>query len=558
LPAILLTVSENSSTQLRVLADGDNTVGDLDLQGLGSVGWLSHVGLMRARNEDRFLVKTVWDGEFLLLLVADGAGGHEAGDAAAAASVSTFDELFPLEGDVPEEGDPRIWLHDAILLAHDRVVDLATSRVRPPASTLVGVLIEKASLCAWRFHVGDSRLYVRGLEGMVSQWTRDHNITNGLIDRGLSVDQAMKIADGGRLTQVVGGTSDISPEIHGPLALVPGQVLLLCSDGIYGHNEDPEILPSSMTPGFSAAAQLGSLEAGVLGGGAPDNLTAVLWQIDSNHEATLNRETLTNSMPSLSAEAIQSYIKERNLAEKGAPDEDDRPTDSNLLPEDAPTMDAIDAHVPTSLSSEEEDTLNTGSGLSESVPSARAVELVVTETHRAVGESARDTRTAFLLILCLFVVLFSTYTKVVGDMRGDRVATKAPPPPELLQEDAAPSVPVGDSELPEAEELPDTKEFQEDLELPGEPEFPDAEELPGDPELSDREVELPDVSTVQLPGEVELSGEPSQDGSVAPQSNSQSETELPGEPAVEDSVDLELPDPGPSVQGDLDGAPAEQ
>lgn len=552
MPAILLTVSENRSSQLHVLADGDNTVGDLDLQGLGSVAWLSHVGLMRARNEDRFLVKTVWDGAYLLLLVADGAGGHEAGDAAASASVTTFDEVFSLEGSVPEEGDPRIWLHDAILLAHDRVVDLATSRVRPPASTLVGVLIETASLCAWRFHVGDSRLYVRGLEGMVSQWTRDHNITNGLIDRGLSVEQAMKIADGGRLTQVVGGTSDISPEIHGPLALVPGQVLLLCSDGIYGHNEDPEILPLSMTPGFPAAAQLGSLEAGVLTGGAPDNLTAVLWQIDSSHRSTLNRETVTNSMPSLSAAAIQSYIKERNLAEKASSEEDERPTDFNLLPEDAPTMDAMDVHVPTVLSADEEDTLNTDSRPSEPGPSARAVDLVVTEAHQAVSDSARDTRTAFLLLLALGVVLFSFYTQAVGDMRGAQVATTASPPPELLQEDAAPSVPVGGSELPEVEELPDAKEPLEDPELPGEPEFPDGEELPGVPKLPDAASELPDDSDVELPGEAELPGEPSQDGSIAPQSNSQRETELPGEPAVEDSVDLELPDSGPSVQEDLD------
>jgi hypothetical protein len=387
---------------------------------------------------------------------------------------------------------------------------------------------------------------------MVSQWTRDHNITNGLIDRGLSVEQAMKIADGGRLTQVVGGTSDISPEIHGPLALVPGQVLLLCSDGIYGHNEDPEILPLSMTPGFPAAAQLGSLEAGVLTGGAPDNLTAVLWQIDSSHRSTLNRETVTNSMPSLSAAAIQSYIKERNLAEKASSEEDERPTDFNLLPEDAPTMDAMDVHVPTVLSADEEDTLNTDSRPSEPGPSARAVDLVVTEAHQAVSDSARDTRTAFLLLLALGVVLFSFYTQAVGDMRGAQVATTASPPPELLQEDAAPSVPVGGSELPEVEELPDAKEPLEDPELPGEPEFPDGEELPGVPKLPDAASELPDDSDVELPGEAELPGEPSQDGSIAPQSNSQRETELPGEPAVEDSVDLELPDSGPSVQEDLD------
>jgi serine/threonine protein phosphatase PrpC len=459
-------------------------------------------------------VKTLWDGEYLLLLVADGAGGHEAGDAAATASVETFDELLPSEGPVPVEGDPRIWLHDTILRAHERVVDLATSRIRPPASTLVGVLVELASLCAWRFHVGDSRLYVRGLEGMVSQWTRDHNITNGLIDRGLSVEQAMRIADGGRLTQVVGGTSDIEPEIHGPLELKPGQVLLLCSDGVYGHNEDPEILPAAMDPGLAAAERGHGLRDGVLAGEAPDNLTAVLWHIDLDVRATVERETVTNSMPSVSADAIKDYLAKRNLADLERTEGSEKATDPRLSPEDALTVGAMDVHVPTQPATgaddQEEDTLNTlamdslrrdRSADSEG-PSTSAVAAVAAAAEMAVYDSTRDTRSALLLVLGLVVMLVATYTTVVKDMRGDTVAESS----GLLSGGVPAAELPDDSEvLPEAE-LPDNSEVLPEAELPGSPELLPEDELPGEPAVEPSEdLELPDLEAVQPAG---LAAEP--------------------------------------------------
>ena len=495
--------------KFHVIADGNNTEGSLDLRGVGSVSWLTHVGHIRSRNEDRYLAKTLWDGAYLLLLVADGAGGHEAGDAAATASVETFDELLPSDGPVPSEGDPRIWLHDTIVEAHVRVVDLATSRIRPPASTLVGMLVELASLCAWRFHVGDSRLYVRGLEGMVSQWTRDHNITNGLIDRGLSVEQAMRIADGGRLTQVVGGTSDIEPEVHGPLALQAGQTVLLCSDGVYGHNENPEILPASMEPGGGAQERVIGLRDDVLGGGAPDNLTAILWQIDPYLEATAQRETVTNSMPSVSAEAIEAYIEQRNLADLASVAEDaERVTDSSLAPEDALTVGAMEALVPRPTeppaSEAEEDTLGTKemssltSRLSADDIEHTSASLAAASASMAQAscDAADDTRSALLLVLALVVVLGTTYTTVVSDMRGE---TSSPVPPAAALED-----------IPE---------------LPDEPQFDVAPDLPGPPESAVEE---------ELPG----SAEP------AP------EVELPGDPAVERTEDPELPDAAPDLRDD--------
>jgi len=526
-------VSAQAPSQIHVISDGSNTDGSLELPGVGSVSWVTHVGHLRSRNEDRFLAKTLWGGSYLLLLVADGAGGHEAGDAAASASVATFDELMSSEGPVPSEGDPRIWLHDTILTAHERVVDLATSRIRPPASTLVGVLVELESLCVWRFHVGDSRLYVRGLEGMVSQWTRDHNITNGLIDRGLSVAQAMRIADGGRLTQVVGGTSEIEPEIHGPLPLLPGQVLMLCSDGVYGHNENPEVLPAAMELGASSAERALELRDGVLAGDAPDNLTAILWQIDPEFRTLKSRETVTNSMPSLSTEAIQAHLEKRKSANLAQAKEVEESSAPSLAPEDALTVGAMEVLVPrdtaTSPGGLGEDTVNTPTSAPGAVVSPEAskrasasVAAASTAVDLAVHDAAQDTRSALVLVLGLVVVLVATYSTVVNDLRGGQVG----PAPEAVQLEAVP-------------ELPDQPEIEEAPELLGEPEIelPDA----ADPQLGADE-ELPDE---ELPG----SAETEDVGDEA------AEEELPGDPAVEQSGDFELPDTGPPPGGDLAPAP---
>jgi serine/threonine protein phosphatase PrpC len=300
--------------------------GHLEAQGLGTVAWVTDVGHVRGRNEDRLLVKSVWGGSWLLLLVADGAGGHDSGDKAAEQVVSTFHACFPAEGE-PPEGDADRWLNNAITRAHGNVRGLAEGQARPPASTVVGVLIERDSLCGWRFHVGDSRLYVRQPAGMVAQWTRDHNITNGLIDRGLPVAQALRIADGGRLTQVLGGVSDPEPEVLGPLKFDPGTVLLLCSDGVYGHNGDREVLIPVMKPeGGDVVQRAADLKQAVLDGDAPDNLTAVLWEVPADAVSVRDRETVTNSMRSVTAEDVEKALARKVRQQLGlGPGPDDVP-----------------------------------------------------------------------------------------------------------------------------------------------------------------------------------------------------------------------------------------
>jgi len=253
--------------------------GTLDAGVLGPVAWVTDVGHARKRNEDRLLVKRAFDGRFLLLVVADGAGGHTSGDKAAEMVVRTLDEVFRSDGPSPE-GPPAAWLNDVIMDIHEKVRGLAEGENRPPASTLVGLLIEEETLCGWRFHVGDSRLYGRRDDAAMMTWTRDHNITNGLIDRGLPAAQALKIAEGGKLTQVMGGGADPEPDIRGPFQLAGGDSFLICSDGVFGYNDDRDPLSDAIDPGNGPIEERAqALKAAVLAGDALDNLTAVLWDV---------------------------------------------------------------------------------------------------------------------------------------------------------------------------------------------------------------------------------------------------------------------------------------
>lgn len=276
---------ESSAADDSPIIDHD---GHLDAGSLGRVVWITDVGHARSRNEDRLLVTDAYGGRFLVLIVADGAGGHNRGDKAATTVVTSLAEMFRGQ-DEPPDGPPVRWLTELILASHEQVRGLAKGESRPPAATLVGLLIERETLCAWRFHVGDSRIYGRKGEGRCVPWTRDHNITNGLIDRGLPVAQAMKIAEGGKLTQVMGGGTEPEPEVQGPFQLEPRWSFLLCSDGVYGYNDDRNVIGPTMDPDVDLADRAISLKEAVLAGDALDNLTAVLWDVPADATAVRQR-----------------------------------------------------------------------------------------------------------------------------------------------------------------------------------------------------------------------------------------------------------------------------
>jgi serine/threonine protein phosphatase PrpC len=231
-------------------------------------GAATHVGKMRQLNEDHLLVRP----NVGLWAVADGMGGLEAGDLA---SHTIIEALETVEAPI----SAAALLADCetrIAAANSRLRVIAAERhVGMIGSTLVLLLAYKHHYAAvWS---GDSRIYrVRG--GEIEQITVDHSEVQALIDAGkLTPQEARTWPRRNVITRAIGVSDEPELELtQGPL--MPGDIFVLCSDGLTNHVEDHEILAAVA----EAAPQQGCdrLVALTLDRGATDNVTVVVVRYD--------------------------------------------------------------------------------------------------------------------------------------------------------------------------------------------------------------------------------------------------------------------------------------
>jgi PPM family protein phosphatase len=240
----------------------------------------SHVGQVREGNEDALLLKNS------VFAVADGMGGHLAGEIA---SATALEPVEALDGRVfPDATEAATALADAVVAANATVSRLATDNpsYRGMGTTLTAALIEGRRIHV--AHVGDSRAYLlRG--GQFSQLTDDHTLVQHLVDEGqITREEAAHHPQRSIITRAIG----VSPEVDVDsmtLELQPGDQLLLCSDGLTGVVDDHvigELLDTTADPDI-AVDQLVQL-ANEAGG--PDNITVVLLRYeDPDAEAVAPR-----------------------------------------------------------------------------------------------------------------------------------------------------------------------------------------------------------------------------------------------------------------------------
>lgn len=224
-------------------------------------------GKVRVRNEDAFLdcpQQGLW-------VVADGMGGHQGGDIASRMIVSSLAEL-PLQKTFDErlKGLSRClhWLNRR-MGQELTVIDGRQDNII--GSTVVALLIDGSrAACVW---AGDSRCYL-WREQRLYQLTKDHSLMQQLIDQQqMCVGQASTQPHAGALTRAVGGSDELALEIL-EMAVYPGDVFLLCSDGLYQGLSSHTLCDAlSLDAPAEAVAQL--FEE-VLRGPARDNLTAVV------------------------------------------------------------------------------------------------------------------------------------------------------------------------------------------------------------------------------------------------------------------------------------------
>lgn len=182
---------------------------------------ITEIGNRRETNQDSYVVIPP------IFAVADGMGGHEAGEVASAAVVR---RLADLAGPRPvSEHDIAAALDDAV---EDIVLDAGETELGA-GTTVTGVMFgDDPSEPTWNvFNIGDSRVY-QYFRGALSQITVDHSVVQHLIDTGaISIDEAEYHPHANVITRAVGFNERPIPDFT-RLALIPGQRLLICSDGL--------------------------------------------------------------------------------------------------------------------------------------------------------------------------------------------------------------------------------------------------------------------------------------------------------------------------------------
>jgi serine/threonine protein phosphatase PrpC len=220
------------------------------------------VGRKRAVNEDSLLATSP------VFIVADGMGGHEAGDRASAAVVQEFVQLTGREVVLAD-------VTAAVDRAHSMVQEIADGTLRGAGSTLTGVvLVRHDGVLQWLVvNVGDSRVYrMRGQD--LAQLTIDHSLAQQLVSQGkLRADEVATFAKRNVITRAVGAPD--SPADYWLVPVVSGDRLLVCSDGLTGELVDEAIL-AGLTLGGGTDQTVDLLLARALESGGRDNISLIV------------------------------------------------------------------------------------------------------------------------------------------------------------------------------------------------------------------------------------------------------------------------------------------
>ena len=261
------------------------------MSGQSNFNWTSSacsdVGAVRELNEDAFLERP----DLGLWLVADGMGGHFAGDVASQMVVSAMESLENTKS-----------LSRFVELVEQRLVE-TNSRLREYAereethtigSTVVALLIRgEHAVCLW---AGDSRMY-RYREGKLEQISQDHALVEELVERGvLTREQAVDHPHGNLVTRAVGAADKLFLDVE-IIPIQPGDLFILCSDGLEKEIAEQEASKFDGLPSPSQVCR--RLLDRALAHGARDNVTVVSVAIhgESDHDARHDEDHRSDTAP---------------------------------------------------------------------------------------------------------------------------------------------------------------------------------------------------------------------------------------------------------------------
>lgn len=227
----------------------------------------------RKYNQDR--AGYAYTDEALLLVLADGMGGHLHGELAAELTVRTYMQEFERVAHLRVD-NPSAFLAETMRAAHNAIIHYAQEHHLGgnPGTTCVAALVQDGQVC-WA-HAGDSRLYLlRGGEAIAV--THDHSVVQQWADWGVIAPDEMKThPDRNKITNCLGGVGELFYSEPGAcMALQSDDVLLLCSDGLWSPLVDREMAAGFLTAPLDATTErLMDVAIGREGARA-DNTTAV-------------------------------------------------------------------------------------------------------------------------------------------------------------------------------------------------------------------------------------------------------------------------------------------
>jgi serine/threonine protein phosphatase PrpC len=277
-------------------------------------------GKRREKNEDTFFARETSDKRFLVAGVIDGVGGYEGGDIAAGiASAVILQSLETISENVVES------LRNAIIAANVKINEekKETSIHEQMACVLTCVVADIKNNKCWYAHVGDTRIYLLRDHSLV-KISRDHSVVGFLEESGrLSEEEAMRHPRRNEITKALGFEEDIdTPEDFietGESPFLPGDLLLLCSDGLTDMISSGTIT-QVLTTKKSIASKGKALINAANDAGGNDNITAVLVE--------------NNNWPKQKPEPISVERKKNKIAtpfetNKSTPIEDRNPPKKN-------------------------------------------------------------------------------------------------------------------------------------------------------------------------------------------------------------------------------------
>lgn len=238
----------------------------------------SDIGQRRSINEDRATVVSHSNNTIHLAIVADGMGGHNAGDVASTLAVEGFQQRFLLEKAATflSAEKRRDWLAETVVELNSYVYNysLTHENCKGMGTTLIATIIvgNEASIC----HVGDSRAYHIN-ESQMNLITRDHSYVNVLVDNGeISEEEAQTHPKKNYIIKSLGTEETIEPDFY-QYTFLPDEFFLICSDGLSNKLSEQELhtIVTSMQTVIEKGKSLVQL-ANDRGG--EDNITVIIAQ----------------------------------------------------------------------------------------------------------------------------------------------------------------------------------------------------------------------------------------------------------------------------------------